>query len=44
MLSEMIQGNEYATWLAIRIARRLILVDECIAENVGIGDARENRR
>ena len=29
----MIQNNEHATWLAIRIARRLMLVDECIAEN-----------
>ena len=33
MTSEMIQNNEHATWLAIRIARRLMLVDECIAEN-----------
>jgi len=33
MTSEMIQDNEHATRLAIRIARRLMLVDECIAEN-----------
>ena len=33
MTAEMIQNNEHATRLAIRIARRLMLVDECIAEN-----------